>query len=314
LGMGVDEQLKEAFYHTLKELEILNIIDSLRTGDFEEVRKAHDSVHEFLLLAPLSLPSLGKVTWQQKSAFLTYQWEAFHLAHRAFVEALAGYYNAGYTLLRNTLELLVRGAFWECLARKNFRACAKVLDEVKQRYGRGRKSIKDWIEELIKIKPSTEKELEKTSVSIFDKTAPILEDEEFRREYVRLPFSVIVRQLVEWKIIDIPEAYHVVYSDLYGRLSKDVHVFPDKTDIGRRLLGEKDFLKIVVVPTELNRFMKDLHKVIDIGIVIELNILSDWIRENEEVQTSLGKRLKILENLGLKFGSKKLRSLTNSSK
>ncbi len=308
LKAGFDKLLKEAFHHTFKELDVLNIADSLRVGDFERIRKAHDSIHELLLL-PLSLLSSGKVTWHAKSAFLTYQWEAFHLAHRAFIEALAGYYNAGYTLLRSALELLVRGAFWECMAHKGFRSRAKVLDEDRQKYRKI--SIKDWVDELIRSDPSIEESLEETSASIFDKVAPILENDELR-ECIRLPsFSVIVKQLVEWDIIDISRGYQIVYRELYGELSKDVHVIPDRTDIGRRLLTEEDFLKVIVVPAELNKFMDCLRKVIDVGIVIQLNVLSDWIRDDKEVQSNLRERLSVLEELELKFSFEKLKSLVN---
>lgn len=312
MSVRVNEEIKEAFYHVFKELEILNILDSFKTCDFEEIRKAHDSVHEFLLLAPISMPSTGKVTWQQKSAFLTYQWEAFYSAHRAFMEALAGYYNSSYTLLRNTLELLVRGAFWECLAHKNFRVHTGALDGDRQRHGRGCKSIRDWIEDLIKRNPSIEEELENISGGIFDKTATIIEDKEFQKEFIRFPpFSAIVKQLIEWKVIDISNAYQIVYDGLYHKLSKDVHVIPDRTDIGRRLLQEKALFRISVIPNELNEFMKNLHKLIDIGIVIELNILSDWIKRDGEVQARLKEKLEALKNLGLKFSYYKLSSLVS---
>lgn len=310
MSVGFNERVKGAFYHTFKELEILNMLDSFKAGEFEEIRKAHDSIHEFILLAPFSLPRTQKVTWHQRSAFLTYQWEAFHSAHRAIMEALAGYYNAGYTLLRNTLELLIKGAFWECLAHKKFRAYTKALDKDKQKDRGRRKSIKEWVEDLIKEKPSIEKDLEEISAGIFDKTAIFFEDEEFQKKYIRIPsFSVIVKQLIEWKVIDIPNAYNVVYNGLYRRLSKDVHVIPDRTDMGRRLLREKDLFEIDVIPDELNRFMKNLHEVVDIGIVIELNILSDWIKKDEEVRTRLKERLMVIESLGLKLCLGKLNTL-----
>lgn len=62
MSVRVNEEIREASYYVFKELEFLNILDSLKKCDFEEVRNAHDSIHEFLLLAPLSMPSTGKVT------------------------------------------------------------------------------------------------------------------------------------------------------------------------------------------------------------------------------------------------------------
>jgi len=76
-----DAIVTEAFYHTFKELEILNILESLRIGG-SEIYNAHDSIHEFILLAPLCLPHSEEVSWHQKSAYLTYHWEAFNRSRR----------------------------------------------------------------------------------------------------------------------------------------------------------------------------------------------------------------------------------------
>ena len=304
---SLDSMTSDAFYHIFKELEMLNILESLRAGGLTAI-KAHDSVHEFLLLASLVPHDPQQVTWHRKSAFLTYLWEAFHSAHRATMEALAGYYNAGFTLLRNTLELLVRGAFWECLAHEKFRDNAKILDEEQQK-DRKRGSVKDWIEELIGRRPSIREEMERTSANIFDKTAVLFEDEEFQREHVRMPsFATMVRQLIDWRVIDIADAYNTVYGDLYGRLSKNVHVIPDRTDIGRRLLREEDFLEIHVIPEELGRFVEILRRVVDIGIVIECNILTDWFQRDEN-KAAVRERLASVEDLGLRLSCGNLRRL-----
>lgn len=302
-----EDLLSKAFSHTFEEVGFENMRISLE-NNFEEIQKAHDSIHEFIYLAHLCVPSTGKASWQSKSAFLTYHWETFNSAHRSLLEALAGYYNPAYTLLRNTLELLVRGAFWESLAHKKFRDNAKIIGKLKDK--KKRKSVKDWIEELIKQEPSIEKELEETSGAIFDKIAILFEDRVFQNKYIRLPlFSVIVEQLIEWNIIDIPEAHSVVYNNLYNELSKDVHVIPDKTDVGRKLIQEKEFFETAVDPDELSKFLKILHKIVDIGIVIELNILSDWIKQDKTVKTMLEERIAVIDELGLKLSSEKLKSL-----
>lgn len=304
-----DERLGKAFTFISNEMAISNITESLETKDIE-ILKAHDSVHEFMRLAHLSYGKNDE-TWHEKSAFLLYHWETFHSAHVAIIDALAGYYNAGYVLLRNALELYVKGAFWQCLGHRRFRDSTRILDEDAKKDGK-RISIKDWIEALIEQTPSIKEDLEKTSAGIFDKMAVLFEDENLQREYVRIPsFSVIVKQLVDWKVIDISQGYEVVYNGLYRRLSKDVHVIPDSTDIGRRILREKDLFKINVIPEELNKFMKTLCEIMDIGIVVELNVLIDWI-QSDEVKTALKGRVDVMENLGLELGLKKLDSLVQS--
>lgn len=291
--------LSKALSHTLKELEIPNIVTSIEIN-FEEIRKSHDSIHEFIYLASLCLPSTTEVSWHQKSAFLTYHFEAFYQAHRSFLEALSGHYNAGYTLLRTVLELLLKGAFWECLAHKKFRENSGVLE----REDNGKK-LKNLLNDVVKDKPEIERQLEGMSATIHDMIMVVIENPAYRPS-----IRTIVKQLKAWDIFNpISNPVKVVSKTIYGELSADVHVIPDKTDIGRRLLSQKDLFETDVNPDELSKFIKVLHDVVDIGIVIELNVLSDWIDQDREVKTKLRGRLVVLEDLGLKFSSKKLKKL-----
>jgi len=292
-----------AISHLFTEIELPNMLTSLR-GDYETIERAHDSIHEFMYLIALCLPTKPGVSWHSKSAFLTCHWEAFHQAHRSFLEALSGYYNTAYVILRSTLELLLKGAFWECLAHECFREKATLLDKGKGK----RRSVKDWINSLIELDPSLETDLEETSAAIYDKTAILFNDLQFQKQFVQMPsFSVIIKQLIEWQVVDIPDPYDTLYSNLYTDLSRDVHVIPDATDIGRRFLSEKDFMEIEVMPNELSKYMKTLQKLIDIGVVIELSILKDWIKWGDS--TKLKKRLDLLQKLGLNYGARKLKTL-----
>lgn len=299
-------KIKEAFNHTFAELEIPNILNSIQKGKFENLRRAHNSIHEFIYLAVLCVPSKKEVNWHSKSAFLLYHNEAFDLAHRSSLEALAGYYNAAYSLLRSTLELLLKGAFWECLAHKRFRAEAEVIKKWAVKIGKDKKTLLNWFEDVIKRKSSIEEEFEKTSAAIYDKIFPIPEDPELKK---LIPSSKkIIEQLSEWGILD-PISGNVIY-EIYTNLSADVHVIPDKTDIGRRLLKGKHLFETTVIPEELNKFFNFLHKVMDIGIVIELNILNNWIRQNGIIKDKLKERLSIIEkDLQLNYASLKIRNL-----
>ena len=234
------DMLSKALSHILKEIEIPNIVASVEIN-FREIQKAHDSIHEFFYLAPLCLPK--NKSWHEKSAFLTYQYVTLDMAHRSLLEALAGYYNVAYILLRSTLELLIRGAFWECLAHEEFREKLEKSETKK-----GKKTLKGWINELIKQRPDIEDELEGTSAAIFDKTAIIFEDSKFEKEFIYLPsFREIVEQIADWNIFDpIQDPVELVYNKIYGELSNSVHVIPDKTDIGRRILSQKELFETEV--------------------------------------------------------------------
>jgi len=43
-----------------------------------------------------------------------------------------------------------------------------------------------------------------------------------------------------------------------------------------------------VIPEELNRYAEDLHRVMDIGIVVELNILEDILNEQSKNGLMIG--------------------------
>ena len=82
---------------------------------------------------------------------------------------------------------------------------------------------------------------------------------------------------------------------------------PDKIDLGRRLIEGKDLFEVTIIPKELNKFCKMLHKVMDIGVVVELSILSDWAQQNGGVKQKLKERLHVLEkDLQLPYASLKV--------
>lgn len=297
-----EELLEAAYHHTVDEFGLERVKHSFRM-EFENLQKAHDAIHEFMLLASMLVPSQinDGAGWHRKSAFLLYQWEAFHHAHRSLVEALCAYYNVAFILLRATFELLIKGAFWECLSHKAFRDNSQELDND----NRG-KEIKRWLNEIIKLAPNVEEELEQISAGIYDKVESIVEDREFRPS-----IRTIIRQLDQWGMFDpISEAESQIYEGIYGRLSADVHVIPDRTDIGKRLVTESpELFEQRVSPDTLREYANLLHEMMDLAIVIELNVLSDFIERHNEVKVSLRERLHYLEQLELEYSYKRAKQL-----
>src|SRR5208337_3911536 len=171
--------------------------------EYQNIQKAHDSIHEFMLLASQIPHSISKDdVWPKKSAFLLYHWEVFDYAHRSLIEGLCAYYNVAFVLLRVTLELLIKGAFWECLSHKTFRDNSKILDEDKKG-----KNIKKILNDVFESDPNLKNGLEKISGSIYDIISPIADNPKFR-----LDTKIIIRQLEEWGIFDsIPEPESFIY-------------------------------------------------------------------------------------------------------
>lgn len=306
--MRQHRKIKKAFEHTSNEVGLQNIEKSIKKGRFEDLQKSHDSIHQFVYLASCCTPTGRKVTWHSKSAFLVYHWEVFHSAHRSFIEATAGYYNVAYTVLRNTLELLMKGAFWECLAHQKFRDNAQIISMNKVKIEGVKRSLIDWFEDIFTLKPLIKEEFERTSASIYDKIFPITEESELKKLIPSL--KQIIKQLSEWGIFEpIPNPTEKIYR-IYSHLSADVHVTPDKIDLGRRLIEGKDLFEVTIIPKELNKFSKMLHNVMDIGVVVELSILSDWVQQDGGVKQKLKERLYVLEkDLQLPYASLKVRGV-----
>lgn len=295
------EELLDSFYrHIESEIGLEHIKTSL-TPEISHLQKAHDAIHEFILLAPLlsAHSSSTETDWLRKSAFLVYQWEAFHHAHRSLFEVLCGYYNVAFVLLRVTFELLIKGAFWECLSHKKFREHSQALEEDKA----GRK-LKGWLKEVCESDPDLEEKFEQVSASIYDKIGTSLGNSQF------LPsIRTILRQLDQWGILN-PLSEAEVYSEVYRRLSADVHVTPEKTDIGRRLVDEtSEIFEQQLLPETLREYTGLLHSVMDLAIVIELNIMEDATEQYEEARLNLRARLGTLKRLKLRHSLTRAKEL-----
>jgi hypothetical protein len=304
-----EKLFKKAFLHTFEELEIPNIIISLQKSDFKKLQQAHDSIHEYLYL-PSKLIEIGD-TFYENSAFATYQWETFDQAHSSFIEALSGCYNPANSLLRNTLELVIKGAFWECIAHEKFRENAKVISEKTGARIEGvKRTLIDWFNDIFEEKASIKEELEKNSIIIFDKISPLFEDEELGR--VIPSMKKMIEQLDYWKIfIPIQEAMNYVYG-VYKELCKDVHVNPDRTNIGRRLLANRELFEVEVIPEELNKYAETLLKIIDIGIVVSLNVLVEFIKDVDHTKIWLKERLGTVRELDLDYTAKRIEEIVES--
>lgn len=296
------DSIELAKIHINNEIGLHHIEPSLKV-DFDNLQKAHDAIHEFMYIAALcfSVGNRHKVSWKNKSAFLLYQWEVFNHAHRSSHEALCSYYNVAFILLRTTLELLIKGAFWQCLSYRQFRNESPILDNSSEG-----KQIKNWLRTVIEASPSIERELEQVSAGIFDQLSEKIENRNFRPQV-----KTIVEQLNQWGIFSpITDAVHTVYDGLYSGLSTDIHVIPDRIDVGRRIVSEKpDLFEQKVDPAALLKHATILHEIMDIAIVIELNILQDLVDHFKPVRLKLLERLTVMEQLELRYSLMKIRGL-----
>lgn len=202
------------------------------------------------------------------------------------------------------LELIIKGAFWEYVAHKRYR------DQLKRHTGSGKDTIRKFIEDLIEETPEFENQLEKLSVSIYDKTYQ-LEDKN-----IYIPnFREIIIQLGEWDLFspsNKKEAEKILYG-LYQASSKNVHVQPDFTDIGRRIASNDDELfKTTVIIKELDNYLNLLFKLIDFATLVELNVLDDLIINNLKTFKVLNLTPHTFKSLNLNLAFNKLESLIST--
>lgn len=301
--MNEHDIFKKTLVHITDEIKIPNIEISIKKSDLDKLQKAHDAMHEFIYIPPHLVNSDEE--YYSKSAFLFYHKEIFEQAHRSFIEALTGYYNASYILLRSTLEMLCKGAFWNCIAHKKFRDKIDISGKIVTMNDGSKKALKEWIDDIIRQNPSIENTIEKNSIEIIDNTSDFFKDEPIKK--IILSPKSIIKQLTDWEFFDpIENPLNYIHTQLYSELSADVHVDPDKIDICRRIFAKKEIYETEIIPEELNKYTNILHKLMDIGIVVELNILEDIVAKNKDAKKWLEKRLIDIMELELNWASTKI--------
>ena len=296
----MENQIESVLEHIKGETGFDYIESSLKT-EAGILQKAHHAIHECAYLATLCFPNdESEVIWKNKSAFLVYHWEILQHAHRSSLEALCTYYNVAFVLLRTTLELLLWGAFWQCLTQKQFQDSLFVSSEFTKD-----KKIKEF-KAALNASPGFEGEYERVSAEIFDLVGDKIKNRSFR-----LPVNILVKQLAQWGIFSpMKNAFVLVYQELYSSLSADVHVIPDRTDIGRKVIsGSSDLFERKIVPTALSEYAMTLHKIMDIAMLVELNIFQDLIEQFETVRSKLSGTIPVLEKLELEYGLMKMHQL-----
>lgn len=187
------------------------------------------------------------------------------------VEDRSGQYNAGFTLLRSFLELILNGAFFQCLAqtilRENPSANLEPTDSLRM--------LATHLSTAIRESDIDESEIEKNSIAIFD----ILRGDWMQYAF-NLKTSSVIQQLTDWYIFsNLSDNPTNVVRGLYFRLSKNVHEIVEYTDAGRAIEEGKELFEwpAPVLSQSLISFLEDFHLAMEIGVITILNILASKI-------------------------------------
>jgi hypothetical protein len=260
------------------------------------------------------LAQASRQVFDRHSAFYIYHVDAVFLSRRALREAVCGYYGAAGSLLRSACEAILRGAFWECLAHKQYRDRAEILSKAKRkpRIDGTRRNVLDWLKQRFEAMPSLEEPLEKQSGGIFDIVSPLFENRELFRAVPSL--KVIVEQLSVWKMFEpISNPMTEIYDDLYGRLSQDTHLIPGKTMMGRLMVAGKD-ASVLFEPSqeEFDRFFELMRQVAEIGAVALFNVVEDDARKGELPRAKIASMVKVADQIGLRSVALRIRNLSEA--
>ncbi len=201
-------------------------------------------------------------------ALLMYHWDAGQMAGISLSNGLCGQYNAGFTLLRSYLELLLKGSYFQCLSQKEFREDRnKVLKPT------------DWVSiltsnmsSLIRQGRVDDIDLKKDSMLVFQVLRGHWSQDLFHPEV-----RSIVRQLDSWGMLEGTEGNPVeLIGELYGELSQNVHERVEYTDSGRAVEEGSEIFELPapILGQSLSEFLGDFHLAMDIGVVSVLNQLA----------------------------------------
>lgn len=274
-----------------------------------EVEASYQLSGLFILL-PLwfhSISNKNEVTrvFEKRSAYLIYHWESFSTIENSFYLALASQYSNAYILLRATLETLIRGAFCEGLTHKEYRENVDFKDlKTDKKAKRFFKLIRTLMEEDSNI----DTELETLSVGIYDLIGPLSNHHKFQPS-----FKTIVKQIQKWGFLrGLDNPMEIIYQNHYAFLSKNVHVIPDMTDIGRALINESTnpYQLTIFSSSYLKQYLHEFNQIIDIGILLVVNIMSKNLRIDTVRQKVLTEVMrKDFQRLPLDFSKKRLTEL-----
>ncbi len=210
----------------------------------------------------------------EKGAFFVCQYEAGNLALRSLCDAICGSYTAASILLRSVLELDLKGTFYQCLTEKKYFENAGILKK-----NRNGKKLLEFLENLFDYSPNTKLDLKRSSIGIFDKLESVI----IERKYQASP-SVVFSQLEAWNLFEpIKNPKKTIYETLYFKLSGEVHVMFDRTDLGKFLLKDPEcsFNVPKVDPQFLQEYLNNLRDVMDTGIVLTFNMLKENLKDKK---------------------------------
>ena len=239
----------------------------------DAIVRADNAWHQFCLIPSDMLPrsSLGKIeydTFRHMGAFLMYHWEASSMAGISLSNGLSGRYNAGFTLLRSYLELVLRGVLSQCLAQRYFRDRPSSVLGPTDFLAILMRSLSDEIKEK-QIKTG---DLEDNTIEIFS----VLHGH-WMEDLLRLKPASIIKQIADWDMLrGLGSSPDREIGDIYTELSSNAHERVKYTDSGRATEEGAELFEwpAPILKDSLEEFLSCFHQSMEVGVIAVLNQVS----------------------------------------
>lgn len=284
---------------------------SLKDESLLEMKRLEESVNEtierleeylnrfpspFILIPTVVHPltfgnSVKTHIFKKRNAYLTFLWESMETLRVSVALCFGFRYSGALSLLRTSLETLIRAAFYDSVSQKKYRMEDPIAGL------KARHFITGILSDILRKDPDLEKKMEESSSELLEALQTLMIDE---TAWWQLPgFTNMIEALESWSLLDPLKGEEVI--DLYGWLSKPVHMVPQFTDVVIQItslnnaFGDLKFVKDIT-----KEYMYLLSNVLDVGLVLTFNILqhehdgdyiSDVARELESDDSITEERL-----------------------
>ncbi|MGY5873013.1 MAG: hypothetical protein RTV72_12260 [Candidatus Thorarchaeota archaeon] len=224
--------------------------------------------------------------YQKHGAFLAYLHETMDLLRSSVLHAFSFRYVAAITLLRSALETCLRGAFFDSLAKREYRNQEGCID-IKRKIRKDGKitSIQFrqlLIEELEKLNPDWETLVEHESAYILD-AIKIIQSDWYLYSSVPSVFD-IVSDLEGWGVLD--KSKDRFAHGHYKILSFTVHNNPICMEFSMRLNENYSiFGEPIYLESATSEYLEELDIASEIIFTLALNVLRHGIDETEYKHT-----------------------------
>ncbi len=202
--------------------------------------------------------------FKKRNAYLLFLWEALETLRVSVLLALGFRYATGLTLLRQSLETLIRGAFVDTIAQKEYRSKKAVKSLKISQF------LDNLFAQMLEEEPSLEKDMEISSSAL----AQALQKYQMEKgSWRKLPSLSHMITALETLGFFEPAKSGEVY-DVYGILSWPVHIVSPFTDVIIQITHfDEAFNELRLVPKMVEQYLNLLGTVVDLALVLSFNLL-----------------------------------------